>query len=507
MGMRKIIIGFAALAVFALGLASGCSAATETPGTGDQGPIYTAAARTVMAGFTQAAGETAVAQLTQLASHPTDIPIPVLPPSPLPPATPSPVATLPPPSPTPLPCDSAQFVGDVSVPDLATFTPGAAFTKTWRLRNTGTCTWTALYSLVFVGGDAMSSASTIPLPGVVRPGETIDVSVYLIAPDSTGVYKGSWMLQNDSGLLFGIGPGAGDPFWVQIQVQLLPGSYDYLYDLAANYCVADWSSGTGLLPCPGTSGDPNGSVILLTYPNLESGQENEPAIWTRPNDGQYGWVSGQFPAYLVQNGDHFSAEMGCLYNSPGCDVIFQIDYRADGGSIRNMGMWREKYDGGTTKVDLDLSFLANRSVQLILSATNNGGNQNANAFWYMPHIQNGAYSTGLVLTWHQTGGTPSICQELDVYLTGDQSGEARAVNCKGSSRDLGSVPLTADELSKFLKWVDRFKSFDAQVFRASSGPGVLAYISFHGQGTADATDVDIRAIQDMAERLFVTINR
>jgi hypothetical protein len=456
MGMRKIIIGFAALAVFALGLASGCSAATETPGTGDQGPIYTAAARTVMAGFTQAAGETAVAQLTQLASHPTDTPIPVLPPSPLPPATPSPVATLPPPSPTPLPCDSAQFVGDVSVPDLATFTPGAAFTKTWRLRNTGTCTWTALYSLVFVGGDAMSSASTIPLPGVVRPGETIDVSVYLIAPDSTGVYKGSWMLQNDSGLLFGIGPGAGDPFWVQIQVQLLPGSYDYLYDLAANYCVADWSSGT---------------------------------------------------AYLGQNGDHFSAEMGCLYNSPGCDVIFQIDYRADGGSIRNMGMWREKYDGGTTKVDLDLSFLANRSVQLILSATNNGGNQNANAFWYMPHIQNGAYSTGLVLTWHQTGGTPSICQELDVYLTGDQSGEARAVNCKGSSRDLGSVPLTADELSKFLKWVDRFKSFDAQVFRASSGPGVLAYISFHGQGTADATDVDIRAIQDMAERLFVTINR
>lgn len=510
--MRMRIIGFTVLAVLALGLTSGCSAVTETPGAGDQAPLYTSAAQTVVADLTQSAGGTAVAELTRLASLPTGTPIQVLPPTPLPAtplplATPSPVPTSPAPSPTSLPCNSAQFVGDVSVPDLASFTPGAAFTKTWRLRNTGSCTWTNLYSLVFVGGDAMSSASSVPLPGVVRPGETIDVSVFLIAPDTTGVYKGNWMLQDASGLLFGVGSHAEDPFSVQIQVQLLSGSYDYLYDLAANYCVADWSSGTGLLSCPGDGANPDGSVILLTHPDLESGQENEPAIWTRPNDGQSGWISGQFPAYLVQNGDRFSTEVGCLNNSPDCYVTFQIDYRVDGGPIRNVGMWVERYDGQITKIDIDLSFLANRSVQLILSATNNTGNQSANAVWYMPHIQNRSSSTNLVLTWHQTGGSPSICEELDVYLTGDQSGLARAVNCKGSGRDLGSVALTADELSQFLEWVDKFKTFDAQVFRASSGPGVLAYISFQGQGTADATDVDIRAIQDMAERLFLTINR
>ena len=38
--------------------------------------------------------------------------------------------------------DRAQFVADVTVPDGTRYDPGATFTKTWRLRNIGTCTWT-----------------------------------------------------------------------------------------------------------------------------------------------------------------------------------------------------------------------------------------------------------------------------------------------------------------------------------------------------------------------------
>ncbi|HEY77099.1 MAG TPA: hypothetical protein G4O00_13155, partial [Thermoflexia bacterium] len=52
------------------------------------------------------------------------------------------------PSPTPAPDITAQtgctlngaFVADVTVPDNSTFPPNTPFTKTWRLRNTGTCT-------------------------------------------------------------------------------------------------------------------------------------------------------------------------------------------------------------------------------------------------------------------------------------------------------------------------------------------------------------------------------
>jgi len=52
-------------------------------------------------------------------------------------------------------CDHVQFVSDVTVPDGSSFTPGAAFTKTWQLKNIGTCTWTTSYSLVYAGGDQM----------------------------------------------------------------------------------------------------------------------------------------------------------------------------------------------------------------------------------------------------------------------------------------------------------------------------------------------------------------
>ena len=44
--------------------------------------------------------------------------------------------------------DRAQFVTDVTVPDGTKYDPGATFTKTWRLRNVGTCTWTTAYTMV-----------------------------------------------------------------------------------------------------------------------------------------------------------------------------------------------------------------------------------------------------------------------------------------------------------------------------------------------------------------------
>src|SRR5512135_3467629 len=49
-------------------------------------------------------------------------------------------------------CDRAQFIADVTVPDGTRFSPGAAFTKTWRLKNVGTCTWSTSYTLVFSSG-------------------------------------------------------------------------------------------------------------------------------------------------------------------------------------------------------------------------------------------------------------------------------------------------------------------------------------------------------------------
>ena len=135
---------------------------------------------------------------------------------------------LPPPS-TPLPtatavsyCDWVIFVRDVTIPDGTEFAPGETFTKTWRLKNRGTCTWTADYMLVFTSGDSMGSTTSVRLPGNVAPGQSVDVSVTLTAPARRGDYVGYWMLRNPSGLLFGYGEKANQAFYVDINVDDLP---------------------------------------------------------------------------------------------------------------------------------------------------------------------------------------------------------------------------------------------------------------------------------------------
>ena len=133
-------------------------------------------------------------------------------PTPLPTFTPLPTATE-------IPCDRAAFVTDVTVPDGADYSPGDVFTKTWRLKNTGSCTWTSGYDLVFDHGDQMGAPAAAQLTsGTVGPNQTLDVSVQLTAPGSEGGYKGYFKLRNPQGVIFGIGATGSVAFWVEIEV-------------------------------------------------------------------------------------------------------------------------------------------------------------------------------------------------------------------------------------------------------------------------------------------------
>jgi hypothetical protein len=115
-------------------------------------------------------------------------------------------------------CDWVMFIKDVTIPDGTKMGPGEVFTKTWRLQNRGTCTWTSDYMLVFTGGDQMGETTAVRLPGRVSPGQTVDISVTLTAPNSTGRQVGYWMLRNPSGQLFGYGNSAEKAFYVDIKV-------------------------------------------------------------------------------------------------------------------------------------------------------------------------------------------------------------------------------------------------------------------------------------------------
>src|SRR5512138_45349 len=52
------------------------------------------------------------------------------------------------------PCtNSASFVADVTIPDYTHLDSKEAFTKTWRVKNSGTCSWTSNYKAVYARGD------------------------------------------------------------------------------------------------------------------------------------------------------------------------------------------------------------------------------------------------------------------------------------------------------------------------------------------------------------------
>jgi len=123
------------------------------------------------------------------------------------------VPALPAASDTPgVPCDKATFVSE-TIPDGTDFAPSAAFTKTWRVRNTGTCTWNTSYAIVFDHGDALSAPAAVAFPGVVAPGQEVDLSINMVAPAAPGTFESFWKFRNASGVIF-----IANPFSAKIDV-------------------------------------------------------------------------------------------------------------------------------------------------------------------------------------------------------------------------------------------------------------------------------------------------
>ena len=185
---------------------AGCNLPQATP-TQDPNMALTFAVGTVGAQLTQSA-------LTLQAPQPTAI---ILPPT----NTPSSPPTFAPPSTVQFTatqdCDRAQFVTDVTVNDGSIMAPSQVFTKTWRLKNTGTCTWSG-YSLVFDEGNSMSGAASTAI-GTTPPGSSVDISISLTAPAAPGSYRGYWRVRNASGVLIPVTGGHnGKSFYVDIKV-------------------------------------------------------------------------------------------------------------------------------------------------------------------------------------------------------------------------------------------------------------------------------------------------
>ena len=117
----------------------------------------------------------------------------------------------------PTPCNSSRMV-DETIPDGKQYDPGDSFTKTWTLRNNGSCEWNTDYRFVFEEGDRMGGDASQYLDAAVEPGEEITFSLDLNAPDEDGEYTGVWRLLADDGEKLG-------KYWVNIVVGNPPGPF------------------------------------------------------------------------------------------------------------------------------------------------------------------------------------------------------------------------------------------------------------------------------------------
>lgn len=108
-------------------------------------------------------------------------------------------------------CYGLSFVSDVTIPDNTPVNPGQAFTKTWKVKNAGSCNWDAGFKFAFTGGEQMGG-QTVTIPSVVTAGAVYDISVPMTAPNKSGTLRGNWRMQTTGGQFF------GDEVYVQVVV-------------------------------------------------------------------------------------------------------------------------------------------------------------------------------------------------------------------------------------------------------------------------------------------------
>ncbi len=280
-----------------------------------------------------AAAMTAAAQTVQavVEGQATENVPPPLPATPIPPTAAQPAATTAAPTAaaaaTPTAantCNQATFVADVTVPDGSKMTPGKKFTKTWRLKNTGTCSWTTQYALVFASGAQMGGPTVQQLTQVVNPGETVDLSVELTAPNAAGAYRGYWKLRDANGNVFGL--SNGNAFWVDIKVESAAAAPP-----TATPMIVPVTVGPPPVVVPLTitvaaydSGAVVGDGSLLAYPNVGD---------TDTDFGSQGFISFDLSAipagssFLQVQVDFSSYDtLGDPFGSLGCLRLYAQDY-------------------------------------------------------------------------------------------------------------------------------------------------------------------------------------
>lgn len=125
--------------------------------------------------------------------------------------------------------DSAQYITDDGI-DGTTYSPNIPFTKTWTLKNTGSCYWDDSYLVSYMSGAIMTQQPGyfIVQPGqTVAPGQSVNISIGMTSPVDDGNYRSNWGLKRENGQLIPVQGGVnGNSFYVKIKVRNNIGAVD-----------------------------------------------------------------------------------------------------------------------------------------------------------------------------------------------------------------------------------------------------------------------------------------
>jgi len=289
-------------------------------------------------------------------------------------------------------CNLFEFVSHQNYEEDTEVPPGIQFLKTWRVLNSGTCTWNSSYSFEYSDGDDMGTEGGPLLEGedVIEPGEIANISLMLTAPEEEGDYASYWVLNDAGGGWFGWGPGKRG--LLEADIRVVEFESDFEVDFALDYCDAEWTAGgensegeeiVEEIECPSSN------VTLSTSPLTELGRDDDLTLVVLPYQARYGWIRGVYPEYTIQTGDEFEAIVGCMGDMNLCSVEFRLYYIDDNDKDLLMGTWTETFDGTVTRIRIDLDFLVGDEVQFMLEMVAMTENYHrANGFWLAPRIQN-----------------------------------------------------------------------------------------------------------------------
>ena len=169
--------------------------------------------------------------------------------------------------------DDATFVDDLTVPDGTNFNPETAYTKTWRISNSGTCAWNSDYSMVFTFGEKSGAPDSTPLK-YTAPGETLDISVDLTTPAQNGTATTNFQLRNPAGKLISISGG----IYLYVSVYVSP---DAAPTASGSTATQPASTGSAGGACPYTT-DPSKAADAISAINSYRAQNGLPALSVNP---------------------------------------------------------------------------------------------------------------------------------------------------------------------------------------------------------------------------------